>query len=230
MRVHYFQHVPFENLGSIEEWLKAAKFEISSTRFYQPWEFPNPDNIDFLIALGGPMSVNDEKEHSWLSQEKQYIRNFISMGKPVLGICLGAQLIANALGASVHQNKTKEIGWFPIEWTENMVASAPDLKPTMDVFHWHGETFEIPEGAVRIAQSSGCKNQGFLLGDLVIGLQFHLESTPNSVDQIVKHCGEELMESTFIQNRQDMLKTPLRQYAQANQAMATILERLAGRH
>ena len=229
MRAHYFQHVPFEGLGSIEAWLKAAGFEISCTRLYQAWELPDPDGVDVLIALGGPMSVNDEESYSWLPQEKAYIRDIISAGKPVLGICLGAQLIASALGAAVYQNKSKEIGWFPIQWTDTMAASTPGLSPAMDAFHWHGETFDIPEGALRIAQSEGCKNQGFQLGDSVIGLQFHLESTPESVGQIVKHCGEELVESTFIQNRQDILNTSPQQYEQANHAMAMILRRLTGK-
>lgn len=229
MRAHYFQHVPFEGLGSIEPWLKAAEFEISSTRFYQPWEFPHLDEIDFLIVLGGPMSVNEEEEYPWLPQEKQYIRDVISSGKPVLGICLGAQLIANTLDAAVHRNEAKEIGWFPIDWTGEITASISELPPSMNAFHWHGETFDIPKGAIRIAQSKGCKNQGFQLGDLVMGLQFHLESTPESVKQIVKHCGEELVASTFIQNRQDILKTSPDQYGQANRAMATILSQLTGR-
>jgi GMP synthase-like glutamine amidotransferase len=229
MRAHYFQHVPFEGLGSIEPWLKAAEFEISSTRFYQPWGFPHLDEIDFLIVLGGPMSVNDEEEYPWLPQEKQYIRDVISSGKPVLGICLGAQLIANTLDAAVHRNEAKEIGWFPIDWTGEITASISELPPSMNAFHWHGETFDIPKGAIRIAQSKGCKNQGFQLGDLVMGLQFHLESTPESVKQIVKHCGEDLVASTFIQNRQDILKTSPDQYDQANRAMATILSQLTGR-
>jgi GMP synthase-like glutamine amidotransferase len=164
-----------------------------------------------------------------LPQEKQYIRDVISSGKPVLGICLGAQLIANTLDAAVHRNEAKEIGWFPIDWTGEITASISELPPSMNAFHWHGETFDIPKGAIRIAQSKGCKNQGFQLGDLVMGLQFHLESTPESVKQIVKHCGEELVASTFIQNRQDILKTSPDQYGQANRAMATILSQLTGR-
>jgi len=229
MRAHYFQHVPFEGLGSIEIWLKTEGFRTSCTRFYQPWNFPDHNDLDFLIVLGGPMSVNDEEVYPWLCQEKQYIRDVIAAGKPVLGICLGAQLIANALGSKVYRNKVREIGWFPIRWAGEAAASVHGISSTMVAFHWHGETFDIPSGAVRIAQSDGCENQGFLLGDSVIGLQFHLESTPESVDQMVKYCGEELTEGTFVQNRQEILKAIPRQYDDANHAMEMILRQLTGR-
>jgi GMP synthase-like glutamine amidotransferase len=191
---------------------------------------PNLDDIDFLIVLGGPMSVNDNEQFPWLSEEKRYLRKAIFRMKPVLGICLGAQLIASALGAPVKKNTAKEIGWFPVMWTDEMVASSPELLPAMDAFHWHGETFDIPSGAVRIAESEGCGNQGFKLRDSVIGLQFHLESTPDSVEQIVEHCGDELVESTFVQSRRTILDSPPEQYQQANNAMATILRQLTGRH
>ena len=114
MRAHYFQHVPFEGLGSIEPWLQKAGYEITSTRFYESTELPDLKTIEVLIVMGGPMSVNDEDKFPWLVAEKQFIRDAIAKRKPVLGICLGAQLIASTLGAIVYSNQEKEIGWFPI--------------------------------------------------------------------------------------------------------------------
>ena len=114
MRAHYLQHVPFENLGCIEDWLESQEFQITSTQFYEDAVLPKPEDIDFLIIMGGPMSVNDEAQYPWLVQEKAFIQSFIKTQKPILGICLGAQLTASALGSSVYSNQMKEIGWFPI--------------------------------------------------------------------------------------------------------------------
>ena len=114
MRAHYLQHVEFEGLGSIEPWLKAAGYEITNTRLFESAKLPDLKKIDLLIVMGGPMSVNDEDDFPWLVSEKKFIREAINSGKPVLGICLGAQLIASATGARVYRNPIKEIGWFPI--------------------------------------------------------------------------------------------------------------------
>ena len=114
MNAHFFQHVPFEGIGNIEPWLIAKGYEITSTQFYKNSQLPDYQKIDLLIIMGGPMSVNDEAKYPWLVAEKQFIRNCIEAGKSVLGICLGSQLIANAMGASVYRNHEKEIGIFYI--------------------------------------------------------------------------------------------------------------------
>ena len=108
MRAHWFQHVPFEGLGSIEPWLEAHDFEVSRTRWYADETPPCMDGIDFLIVMGGPMSVNEEEGFPWLVREKQCVREFMETGKPVLGICLGAQLIASSLGAGVRRTQYKQ--------------------------------------------------------------------------------------------------------------------------
>ncbi|WP_218188034.1 type 1 glutamine amidotransferase [Desulfosarcina cetonica] len=115
MRAHYFQHVPFEGLGSIQDWLETAGYTVTATRFFEPWTLPALEEIDFLVVMGGPMSVNDTDQFDWLVAEKQFIHDAVMAGKAVLGICLGAQLIASALGARVYPNPVKEIGWFPIQ-------------------------------------------------------------------------------------------------------------------
>lgn len=112
MRAHYFQHVPFESPGSIEPWLNSNGYELTCTRFFESFEWPDPEAIDLLVIIGGPMSANDEDIFPWMGLEKQFVREIIESGKPVLGICLGAQIIASAMGARVFPNPVKEIGWF----------------------------------------------------------------------------------------------------------------------
>ena len=115
MRAHYLQHVAFEGLGSIAAWLRGAGYTITGTKLFEdPLLWPDIDAIDLLIAMGGPMSVNDEDRFAWLVREKRFIRRAIDAGKPVLGVCLGAQLIASAMGAQVYRNGDREIGWFPV--------------------------------------------------------------------------------------------------------------------
>ena len=223
MRVHVLQHVPFEGLGSIDAWLAGRNSRITWTRFFDDPTLPPPDEIDLLIALGGPMSVNDEAILPWLRDEKRFIAAVIAAGTPVLGICLGAQLIASAHGAPVHANDEKEIGWFPV------VAEPPTpdcfaLPPSIEVFHWHGETFELPAGAVHLARSAACRHQAFQLGPRVIGLQFHLEMTPESAAALVCHCGDELVPQRFVQPAADLLAVPPARYAAINGLMGQLLD------
>lgn len=204
MRVHYLQHVPFEGLGYIGHRLETAGCRITGTRLFESRAFPDQRGIDLLVVLGGPMSVNDEAEFSWLAAEKRYVRDAVESGMPVLGICLGAQLIASALGARVHRNPEREIGWFPVQ---GVPAGRPGLAfpPAFDAFHWHGETFDLPPGAVRLARTGACENQAFQLGDAVLGLQFHLEATPESVREIVANCRDELIPSRYVQSEEEIL-------------------------
>lgn len=224
MRIHYFQHVPFEGLGSIEPWLLSAGFEISRSRFFESPELPDLRNIDLLVVMGGPMSVNDEDEFPWLVEEKAFIRAAIASRKPVLGICLGAQLIASAMGARIYRNQVKEIGWFPVQAIPAPNDSALFSFPsTQTVFHWHGETFDLPPGAIRIAGSEGCDNQAFQLGGSVIGLQFHLETTPESARDIIAHCRSELVPARYIQSEEEILAADPKRYASINLLMERIL-------
>ena len=222
MRAHYLQHVPFEGLGSIESWLQAAGYEITNTRFFESVSLPDVNEVDLLIAMGGPMSVNDEGEFPWLAPEKQFIRDAIRLGKSVLGVCLGAQLIASALGARIYPNPRKEIGWFPIEAIRNPpgVFSFPEK---CTVFHWHGETFDLPTGAKRLARSVACENQAFQIGQNVIGLQFHLETTPEAADLIIRNCRSELVDGTHIQTEQAMHAVPEAAYAAINKLVSEVL-------
>lgn len=226
MRAHYLQHVPFEGLGSIESWLQNAGYEISSTQFFSSEVLPDVEDIDFLVVMGGPMSATDETEYPWLINEKKVIRRAIEAGKPVLGICLGAQLMANAMGGKVFKNPVKEIGWFPVEAVESENTSAFQFPQEIAVFHWHGETFSLPKGAVQIAESKGCKNQAFQIGSNAIGMQFHLETTPLSARAMVENCRNELVEDEYIQSEAEILSAPQERYSLINSLMDRVLEYL----
>ncbi len=223
MNAHYLQHVSFEGLGSIESWLETAGYKITKTQFFKSANLPELDEIDLLIVMGGPMSVNDEDEFPWLAREKQFIRDIIKSGKSVLGVCLGAQLIASAMGARVYRNAVKEIGWFPIQGTPSTDRTTFNFPPTAEVFHWHGETFDLPSGTIRLARSQGCENQAFQFGRSVIGLQFHLETTPESARVIVKHCRNELLPSEYIQTESEILGVASEKYESINVLMDKVL-------
>lgn len=226
MRAHYLQHVPFEGLGSIEAWFQNADYNVSSTKFFNSEELPEIEEIDFLVVMGGPMSVNDEQEYPWLAKEKEFIRSVIEIGKPTLGICLGAQLIANAMGGKVFQNSVKEIGWFPVQAVASSNNAVFKFPEETVVFHWHGEIFSLPSKAIQIANSEGCENQAFQIGSCVIGLQFHLETTPDSAQAIVANCRDELVEGEYIQTEKDILSAPQGRYNTINNLMINILEYL----
>ena len=224
MRAHTLQHVPFEGLGFIEHWLDQSGYLFSFTRFFESEEFPDPSEIQLLIILGGPMSVNDEREHPWLVREKAFIRRCIEAGVPTLGICLGAQLIASALGAKVYRSAVKEIGWFPMMGTPTALVTSFEFPKTTPVFHWHGETFDLPEGAIHLAKSAVCRNQAFQFGDTVIGMQFHLEMTPRGVRSLVEACGDELVPAQYVNSEAQILSAPAKNYKEANDLLVEVLK------
>jgi GMP synthase-like glutamine amidotransferase len=207
LRIHCLQHVPFEGLGCIEDWVSTNGHSLSSTKFYENNNLPELSDFDWLIVMGGPMGVYDEEKYDWLSGEKEFIRNAIQEGKTVIGICLGAQLIASSLGAEVYPNAEKEIGWFPIFPTESgksieLLSGSLDPFP---VFHWHGDTFDLPLGALRLASSEVCLNQAFLYNRKVVGIQFHFEVTEKSLNQMITFCGNELVSGRYIQSAETIL-------------------------
>lgn len=207
MKIHSLQHVPFEDLASIDDWAQARGHQVSITHLYQNTTFPDVSDLDVLVVLGGPMNVDDEHLFPWLAGEKRLIAQAIQAGKRVLGICLGSQLIASVLGARVHPNIHKEIGWFPVSLTpEGSQSSAlAGFPATFPAFHWHGDTFELPPGAVHLAQSEACQHQAFSFGRHVLGLQFHLESTIESVTRMLDHEADDLTDGPFVQTRDAIL-------------------------
>ncbi|MCO4292303.1 type 1 glutamine amidotransferase [Solitalea sp. MAHUQ-68] len=225
MKIHYFQHVPFEGLGYIETWINEKGFELSATRFYENDKLPDIQQIDWLIVMGGPMGVDDEDQYPWLKAEKEFIKKAIDANKTVLGICLGAQLIADTLGAAIYQSKFKEIGWFPVEVFEaTHKFNFPQNKIT--VFHWHGDTFDLPEDATLAASSRACINQAFRFKQNVVGLQFHLEATIESIEAMIENCGDELMPNAFIQSADQIRNYAPNYFEENHEAMQLILEHL----
>lgn len=227
MNIHSFHHVPFEGLAAITDWIEKHGHQVTSTHWYEDDTLPDIHTIDWLMVMGGPMSTGDEHLYPWLVAEKQYIEQAIAHEKVVLGICLGAQLVAEVLGARVSPNRYKEIGWFPLTLTEDGQRSPlfRFLPQQVPVFHWHGDTFDLPEGATHIAMSEACHNQAFVYGSRVVGLQFHLEVTTASIAALIQHCGDELLPGPYIQHPDEMLgRTD--DVAIVNSAMVEVLSRL----
>ncbi len=222
MRALVLQHVPFEGPGSIATWLSERGAAVQTTRLFHSPVLPDVRSVDLVIAMGGPMSVTHEHEHPWLKQEKAFIREAVNHGTAVLGICLGAQMIASAMGAHVFANAHKEIGWFPVQAVPTD-ADAFRFPPQTTVFHWHGETFDLPPGAVHLAKSAGCNHQAFQIGQYAIGLQFHLETTPETAGQIIQHCRSELVAGEYIQTEQELRATPAAAYREINRLMGEVL-------
>ena len=228
LRIHYFQHVPFEGLGCIENWIKRENHQLSCTRFYLHETPPPLSEIDWLIVMGGPMGIYDDAKFPYLKGEKEYLKEAVAQNKTILGICLGAQLLANELGADVKKGKHQEIGWFPIRKTmdgknDPLFESMPD---ELNVFHWHGDQFDIPANCVRLIESEVCPNQAFLFKDNVLGLQFHFEATPQSIRGMIEHVGDELIPDQFVQSKQDILLGETN-CQKSNQIMFELLDRLS---
>ncbi|TBV00765.1 type 1 glutamine amidotransferase [Phytopseudomonas dryadis] len=201
MRIRVLQHVPCEDVGSMASWFARRAAEVSYTRFFLPdARLPAVADCDLIVAMGGPMSVNDEASLPWLVAEKAFLREAVEAGIAVLGICLGAQLIASAMGARVQPNAEAEIGWFPL-WRADGVAEDRFAFPErIELLHWHGETFELPPGATLLASSEACRHQAFQLGRRVIGVQCHPEMTPEIVTALLDECAAELRPGTWVQS------------------------------
>ncbi|WP_061237686.1 type 1 glutamine amidotransferase [Ectopseudomonas composti] len=228
MRVQVLQHVPFEDVGSMAEWLQARGAELRYTRFFEAdAQLPDPGSCDLIVAMGGPMSVNDEAELPWLIEEKAFLRQAIDAGVAVLGICLGAQLIASALGARVQPNAVAEIGWFPVWRAESTGEDSFVFPDRIELLHWHGETFELPEGARLLASSEACRHQAFQLGRRVIGLQCHPEMTPAIVADLLHQCADELEPGPWVQTPAQ-LAAEAQRYQPGHALMAQVLDYLLG--
>ena len=231
MNIHWIQHVPFEGLGSIENWSLKHGHSLRATRTYLNEPFPPPGQFQWLVVMGGPMNIYEEDKYPWLAAEKKFLKGAIEEGKTVLGVCLGAQLIAETLSSGVFAGQHKEIGWMPVRKTASAANSVlfREFPPEMDVFHWHGDTFNLPAGCVHIAESAACPNQAFAFKDRVVGLQFHLEMTREGVAKILDNCRDELVPAPFIQDAAKILSN-LHKCEEANREMDRLLDRLFSLH
>ncbi|MGG4091503.1 type 1 glutamine amidotransferase [Paenibacillus lautus] len=231
MRIHYLQHVPFETPEHISVWAHAKGHELTGTLIYEDLCLPTFSEFDMLVILGGPMGTYNIEEYPWILLEKQFIKESIQRGKLVLGICLGAQLIAESVGGTVFRNHYKEIGWFPVKRIEQVADSAffRDFPDEFIAFHWHADTFQLPSQAKRIAFSKGCSFQAYEYRDNVVGLQFHLESSNDSIHRMIEHCGDDLAQEIFVQQPYEMLEQT-GYLAQTQRLLFTLLDAFEGEY
>jgi GMP synthase-like glutamine amidotransferase len=188
MSVLIVKNIASEGPGTIEDFLKEKGMQYSILDLFDcKTEIPDVRDYSHLVIMGGPMAVYEMDNHSFMSFEAAMIRAFIKSSKPVLGICLGAQMIAYAFGAKVYPGGTKEVGWYRVDITEDgmkdpaLSTLSVDSSPVAEVFQWHGDTFDLPEKAVRMASSEAFQNQAFRYGDNIYALQFHIEVTPEMI-------------------------------------------------
>lgn len=225
MRILCLQHVPFEGPASLADWAHSRGHSLRCHKLYDGMPPPGVETFDFLLIMGGPMNIYEEEEHPWLVTEKTLIRAAIDSGKYVVGICLGGQLIADALGAIVARGERPEIGWFPIHPTPGCPPWCR-LPESLPVMHWHGDRFEIPEGAVCIAASEACDHQAFTYGDRVLAWQCHLEATPGSLAALTAACGHELIDGPHIMPAARLLAEPVETYVRMQKVLFGILDRM----
>jgi GMP synthase-like glutamine amidotransferase len=200
-RIHIFQHDPAVGAGYVSQWIEYKGHLATITRFFNDDPLPDIAEIDWLIICGGSMGVYDYDQYPWLYEEKRCIEAAIQSHKVVVGLCLGAQLIAEVMGARIYKSKYPEIGWFPVELSTEMIKSpwGKGMVKKVDAFHWHEDNFDLPESAIRLGSSEGCLNQGFVFSDHVLGIQFHPESTPEGVRLLVEQAGHDYLTSRYTQ-------------------------------
>lgn len=203
--IHVLQQVPFEGPGTIAEWAEKNDRKLRIYRVYEN-EFPKLP-VDGLIVMGGPYGVADAASLPWMIEEMQLIKQVMDSGAKVLGICLGAQLIADVLGSYIYDNDHKEIGWLPIRFNKKPKGVFAGWPEEFSAFHWHSQQFEIPEGTTGLMRSQACRNQAFAIDDRVVALQFHLEMTPEGIEALCDHCPNDLSPGIFVQSKTDMLST-----------------------
>jgi GMP synthase-like glutamine amidotransferase len=206
MRFHCLQNVSFEDAANVGVWAGQHGYDVTGTQLHAGEPLPKVGAIDALAIMGGPMNIYQHRDYPWLPEEKQFIERAIKLGIGVFGVCLGAQLIADVLGAKVTQNTQIEIGWFDVTRTPEAAGSpiAKALPERFRAFHWHADTFEIPSGATRLAQSEACANQAFSYAQHVLAMQCHLDYSAESIEKMLAHCANELVEAPFIQDREQI--------------------------
>lgn len=220
MRVTVLQHVPFEGPGAIAPWLRAHGHSVEICALFEGQPLPSLNELEALVVMGGPMGVHDTGAYPWLGPECDLLQKVMSKDLPLLGICLGAQLMALALGAEVHPGPSREIGWWPLQ----VEAGALPIQSGSEVFHWHGDRFDLPENCQSLARTEPCPHQAFRLGR-ALGLQFHLETTPEGVDALIRHGQSDLTSpGPWVQAPQAIRSNLRARCDQLNRQLAGVLE------
>jgi GMP synthase (glutamine-hydrolysing) len=226
MRVHYVIHASFETPGSIDQWAIGRGHVCSGTRTYEGQVLPDAHDIDFLIIMGGPQSPLQLREFPYLEDEINLVAKVIGQKKPVIGFCLGSQLIAEALGAKTRRSPEKEVGTFPVRLTHEGTNDAilRDFPAEFDVLHWHYDMPGIPDGAVLLARSMGCPHQAFRFGDRVYGFQFHMEQTAESIKSLLQNGADDLTAGKYTQTAEAILTSD---FGTMNSRLVHVLDALA---
>jgi len=227
VRIQVIRHVPFEGPGLIAQWAEARGHKFAESLAIAE-DYPRFDEVDIVVVMGGPMAADDPDSSPWLLAEKRYLSRTIAQGRSVLGVCLGAQIVAEVAGGRVRRNAEREIGWFPVALSE---AGAAD--PVFSAFpdglvvgHWHGDTFDLPPSAEPMLSSEATPNQAFsLAGGRVIGLQFHLEWTEDGLAQLLGECGEDLATpGRFVSSAESMLAEAPQRVPACREALFALLD------
>jgi GMP synthase-like glutamine amidotransferase len=208
LRVQIIQHSAADASAAVLPILDLLGHQVSITRLDRGDEIPGDVDHDVLMMFGGGISLTSKEPPPWVEPEKCLIRRYVDRDRRVLGICLGAQLIAAALGASVRRNREPEVGWHQVSKVDGAAETgvASSLPKSMTAFHWHQDTFEIPPGARRLFQSPATRNQAFAIGDHIFGFQFHFEANERTVRTFVAVSSLLQKEGRFVQSEAEILQ------------------------
>ncbi len=207
LRLTALIHAPFETPAAIGLWALERGHAMTHVLLCDGAPLPERGSFDALVLMGGPQNIYQHRDHPWLKAETRFLVEEIARGTKMLGVCLGAQLLADALGARVTQNAEREIGWFPVAFSAEARARFPCLPEQQTVLHWHGDTFALPQGALRLGASDACAEQGYLYRDHVMGWQFHPEIGAGALRDLSEGCcGELAGGGTYVQDAETLLK------------------------
>ena len=228
MNILFLQHDPLDGPGALLEWAESRGHAVSFCLVCEGHPLPPIESFDLLVSLGGPMGAYEEEKYPWLATEKEYLRRAVAAGKKILGLCLGCQLLADALGGKAFRHTCKEFGWQPIEPLAEGTAWFGSEAP-FKAFQWHGDTYSLPSGAVQLARNEAAEQQAFLLkgpaGNQVLGLQFHLEWTEQMAREALAEPGVAPLKSPFVQTPEEIL-SDLSLFESAKERFFTLMDKL----
>jgi GMP synthase-like glutamine amidotransferase len=195
----------FEYPGTITDWTDEKNYTTTYTKIFEDAVFPSLDSFDMLVIMGGVMGVYEEDKYHWMNAEKSFIKNTISENKKVLGICLDAQFIAEVLGAKVFPHTKKEIGWYEVEKVSQHKLT-DKLPQKFTTFHWHGDTFTLPDNAIHLFKTNACEQQGYVYDNHVAGLQFHMEVKEDLLKGMTENEHDKLIKADYVQTEDEIKK------------------------